>query len=115
MNGLEEREDALKTEPDGFGDADTEAAAASDNAAQGLIDSDIEAADATASSDAAPTPEPKAEVDPTTLYDPITNRVRLLIARDIDPTDKVRVYIRIIVVAGILYYIGTGVWGILMG
>ncbi len=100
MNEFEYSEKELDTAQDEFSVSDTADACAYDTPAQTPAD--------------AP-PESKPEVDPATLYDPITNRVRLLIARDIDPTDKVRVYIRMIVVAGILYYIGTGVWGILMG
>ncbi len=100
MNEFEHSKKELDTVQDGFDVSDTTDASAHDDTAQAAAD--------------AP-PESTSEVDPTTLYDPITNRVRLLIARDIDPSDKVRVYIRIIVVAGILYYIGTGVWGILIG
>lgn len=112
MNEFEHSEKERDTVQDGFGVSDMTGAAVYDNAAQEPAVSDA-AAVQEAESDTSP--ESKTEVDPATLYDPITNRVRLLIARDIDPSDKVRVYIRIIVVAGILYYIGTGAWGILMG
>lgn len=40
-------------------------------------------------------------------------RLQKIVAPDIDPNDQVRIMLRLLMIVGVIYYLGTGIFGIL--
>lgn len=55
------------------------------------------------------------EDDPIPTYPPGIEQLRLLFARNVDPRDTMRVYLRLGAIGVGVYYLVTGIFGVLTG
>lgn len=59
--------------------------------------------------------EEEWEDDPIPTYPPGIEQLRLIFARHVDPRDTMRVYLRLGAIGVGVYYLATGIFGILTG